>query len=344
MARNGDHPILPAKREQEHRNDEVSLAAGFDGSKLTISAKGRLFSALDALGAATIGVWSARREAKRRIAEIELSTDVLRAEMKHRLSALRLQDEYDQMVLERAFAMEERKLTNVHSVIEQAAEAVRALPPPQRPDVEEGASELDGDWLGMFTGCAERATSEHMQKLLGLVLAGEIRRPGAFSLSTLRIASEIDYEVAIAFKDRVASRFANDKVVRPQIPAGEPVPPWGLLADAGLVHGTNVGLTMLTVNIESGGVHRIETDNWFLEIRPKADLRLMLSVFQLTRAGRELALLLPSDEVETLRWIASTIGGEVGLSLGTFVEDFDNGGRAAEIVETLRAVRSNAAV
>jgi hypothetical protein len=50
---------------------------------------------------------------------------------------------------------------------------------------------LDDDWLNSFSRCAETAASERLQILFGQVLAGEIRKPGAYSLFTLDFLSKL---------------------------------------------------------------------------------------------------------------------------------------------------------
>lgn len=59
-----------------------------------------------------------------------------------------------------------------------------------------GAAEPDEDWLNTFAGFAERASSERMQKHWASVLAGEIRKRGSFSLTTLQLLSVVDAELA----------------------------------------------------------------------------------------------------------------------------------------------------
>lgn len=47
------------------------------------------------------------------------------------------------------------------------------------------AEEIDDDWLRMFADTASNKTHRDMQQFLGKVLAGEIRRPGSFSLESV---------------------------------------------------------------------------------------------------------------------------------------------------------------
>lgn len=52
------------------------------------------------------------------------------------------------------------------------------------------------DWMDTFARHAETANSEHLRSLWGRILAGEIRKPGSFSLHTLHFLSLVDARIA----------------------------------------------------------------------------------------------------------------------------------------------------
>jgi len=56
--------------------------------------------------------------------------------------------------------------------------------------------EVSEDWLDNFSSYTEKVSIKEMQKLWAKILAGEIRQPGSFSLSTLRLMSEMDKTTA----------------------------------------------------------------------------------------------------------------------------------------------------
>jgi len=56
--------------------------------------------------------------------------------------------------------------------------------------------ELSEDWLNNFSAYTEKVSDEKIQQLWGNVLAGEIRRPGKYSLATLRLLSVVDKQTA----------------------------------------------------------------------------------------------------------------------------------------------------
>jgi hypothetical protein len=72
-----------------------------------------------------------------------------------------------------------------------AVSYLRDDPPPT--DMKE---EPDGDWLNLFSSLASRASSKTMKEHWARILKGEIRTPGTFSLSTLKVMSVLDNTLA----------------------------------------------------------------------------------------------------------------------------------------------------
>lgn len=59
---------------------------------------------------------------------------------------------------------------------------------------------ISDDFLNSFEEEVRHKSSEEMQRLFGRILAGEIRKPGTYSIRTLKILGEVEQEVAILFK------------------------------------------------------------------------------------------------------------------------------------------------
>ena len=55
----------------------------------------------------------------------------------------------------------------------------------QDPPKEDAQSEIDEDWLNMFSDIAAKKSNEEMQLYMGKILAGEVRQPGSFSVATI---------------------------------------------------------------------------------------------------------------------------------------------------------------
>lgn len=60
--------------------------------------------------------------------------------------------------------------------------------------------EIEDDWLNEFESHAKLKSSDEMKLLFGKILAGEIVKPGTFSIKTIRLISQLDSRVANLFK------------------------------------------------------------------------------------------------------------------------------------------------
>ena len=60
---------------------------------------------------------------------------------------------------------------------------------------------IEDDWLNSFEKEASQKSTEEMQLLFGRILAGEIRKPGSFSIRAVKILSELDQNTAALFKN-----------------------------------------------------------------------------------------------------------------------------------------------
>ncbi len=96
-------------------------------------------------------------------------------------------------------AEERRKLENRAAITKTALDEIKEDPGPA--DAE---GEIEDDWLNSFARISEDKSSADLQRLLGKILAGEIRRPGSFSLRTLQFVSTLSREEAEA----IASFFS----------------------------------------------------------------------------------------------------------------------------------------
>jgi len=59
---------------------------------------------------------------------------------------------------------------------------------------------IGDDWLNRFETEARQISSEEMQRRFARVLAGEIQKPGSFSIKAVKILSEMDENIALLFK------------------------------------------------------------------------------------------------------------------------------------------------
>ena len=59
---------------------------------------------------------------------------------------------------------------------------------------------IDDDWFNVFEKEASQKSSDDMQRRFGRVLAGEIEKPGSYSIKAVKILGEMDQKVAMYFK------------------------------------------------------------------------------------------------------------------------------------------------
>ena len=80
-------------------------------------------------------------------------------------------------IMQRIEFQERKRLANIRSVVESAAEELG--------DMEVPDHEPNHDWTARFFDRVQDVSSEHMQKLWAKVLSGEVENPGRTSLRTL---------------------------------------------------------------------------------------------------------------------------------------------------------------
>ncbi|MFS2158874.1 DUF2806 domain-containing protein [Pseudomonas sp. Pseusp122] len=67
-------------------------------------------------------------------------------------------------------------------------------------DPEKEVPNVDVDWLNTFEKEAGQKSTEEMQLLFGKILAGQIKKPGSFSIKALKTISELEPSIAKSFK------------------------------------------------------------------------------------------------------------------------------------------------
>lgn len=135
-----------------------------------------------------------------------------------------------------------RKARNRLNVAQSAAERLAETVPTDGANEGggEGAAPPDEDWMNSFARFAEDASSERLQNLFGRILAGEIVRPGAFSLATLRTVGELDQALANDFSLAWAKSVGNAVDYSSEWQRGEYFARWKRLSDAGLMAPTQI--------------------------------------------------------------------------------------------------------
>jgi hypothetical protein len=114
---------------------------------------------------------------------------------------------------------------------------------------------IDEDWLNSFSRYAELASSDRLRAVFGKVLAGEIRRPGAFSFFALDLLSKIGQREA-ALIARIAPFRFHECIPRTKRTAG--VLDYGTqqrLGEIGVLTTMSIGPMSATTTFRMVGVH-----------------------------------------------------------------------------------------
>ena len=268
-----------------------------------LKAAGRLIGGLLATPAAHL-----RRPAQR----VEDKTDAISLVTNRIAQAVAEKAASDPEIVERAMESlvreEFRKQSNKERVFAEATATI-GVESSDKGAEDQPESELDDDWLNVFTRYAEDASSERMQKLWGRVLAGEIRKPGRFSLSSIRFLSELDSEIAQEFEAIAPETFADFipllEGAKDRIGVGRLLK----LEAMGLVQ-FGTGMLSKTVTLPANGMAHFVGGSASLRLSGTPGTKVNISAILLTRLGRELrSLLPPSDEVAKIRvmadWLAT---------------------------------------
>jgi len=64
----------------------------------------------------------------------------------------------------------------------------------------QNTDEISDDWLNEFEDYAKLKSSDDMRIIFGKILSGEIKKPGTFSIRTVRIISQLDNQAAKLFQ------------------------------------------------------------------------------------------------------------------------------------------------
>jgi hypothetical protein len=276
---------------KDHLGGELSIRAQVDASGITASAKSRALNALDRLvgnlvdwpGAFVEG--AVRRKRAKDDAEINL-IEALAAEAKEHVLS-------DPALVRRAlwslFGERVREQKNIESVASEAIESLKQLPPPEG---ESSEGTVSDDWLNLFSSYAKMASSEHFRALWGRVLAGEIREPGAFSLSTLRVMAELDKQIAASFEQAMRLRFSGFIPKSPEL-SGELLLDLTMLEEVGLLQEVNGSLQLDLKNDSTGYAHYFEKD-WGVRMKLQAGAAITVLVIRISRSGREIGSILPN--------------------------------------------------
>ncbi|SRR6266404_1936311 len=158
------------------------------------------------------------------------------------------------------------------------------------------------DWVARYIESASQVTDQTMQELWGRILAGEIRKPGTFSLRTLHVVSNLTQAEAKLFEAfaKHAVRWKwfgfipvveNDEFLRTQQIGSATV---RIIADAGLAAETPAGANLLLP--EEAESFFFYGQNRMVHVRQQSPaIRVTQNCWTLTSAGLELLTLVERE-------------------------------------------------
>ena len=294
--------------DKDHLSNEVSVNAQLTDTGISARTRSRAVSALDRLSGAILDIPAAMLEntANRIRNKGRMETALQGAAMQ------RVEENEDlRPVIDAILASSIDSLVNKKHVLERSV--IHLSSGDQNEDLD--AHEVDADWLSNFSGYAEKASSEKVRDLWGRVLAGEIRRPGAFSLSTLRLLAELDQTLAASFEQEAQHRFAGEFVFRETSGelAGTRLDRILLLEQAGLLqHGSPIGGVQRSFPLNENNTLFLFEGHLCIILVSENNDPIKCPVIPLTRAGKEIATILPPvDPMEVLRRLGETVKDSV---------------------------------
>lgn len=91
----------------------------------------------------------------------------------------------EKRIIMRVAYQQAKKQSNIECIVYHAAEELKS-------EQEVTHEKPDSDWITRFFDISEYISSDHMQILWGKILAGEIKRPGSYSLRTLELLKNMN--------------------------------------------------------------------------------------------------------------------------------------------------------
>ncbi len=205
----------------------------------------------------------------------------------------------DKRVLTRMAYQEAKKQINIEQVASYAAEELK--------DEQDTSSEKpNSDWITRFFRIAEDVTIDEMQMLWGKVLAGEVKRPGSYSLRALDVLKNITQQEAELFVrvGQISFVDPNGKTFLPDFDDEQYLKDHFGLRFTDFLLLIEIGLLVegLTLQFNPAKDNRKEVficGNTVISVkRPKGTPEQVIKVFVFTSVGRQLLQLVERKPVD----------------------------------------------
>lgn len=202
-------------------------------------------------------------------------------------------------------ADDERKGRNRAATTKAAMKDLEREPPS-----EDAKEEISDDWLNLFSRIAEDKSSAELQELFGRILAGEVKRPGSFSLRTIQVMSTVSKGDADQISKYLS--FAVEHSIVPVL-GGKPDYTLQLLMNELGIAGNpgELGGSLLNFTMESGSNKLLICSGFGVLVTNSSarDIKIEISGQILTTTGRELLTIARPGPVgmEHLRELANSV-------------------------------------
>ena len=159
-------------------------------------------SGVGSVAGSMLAPYRARQEAKAEVIRSEARARTLTTEaaaMSQAMSYFRTPDTstqgeiaFQEQIDARLLFQEAKRQRNIEDVVHRSAEHLR--------DKEVPNEEPDHDWVSRFFGDVQDVSSAEMKELYSRMLAGQIERPGSFSLRSMNVLRDLDSNAARLFQ------------------------------------------------------------------------------------------------------------------------------------------------
>lgn len=331
--------------QEDPLSNEVSVSFRVEESGLSVAGKSRALAAADRLLGNLIDLPNAllERVSETQRAKNKLRIAIIEAATQKVLSNEQVIEGVAEQLLGNMATREIRALENKAAIVVEAIELAKEAANEKPDNATENAepeTQISDDWMNRFERYAEDASTDDMRMLWSRILANEIRRPGEFSLSAMRVASELDKELAETFERVLRDSFDGQHII---IPRGEVrgavLRDYNLLQESGLI--TAFGAHM-HVTLQKSDAELISMETGFvLRMTPKSESPIRLDVVAITRAGKDLVKIIPTwNQIDAFQMLVEKIEDQiVSARIDRIVSRLPNGRLATQPFRQL-AVKS----
>ena len=299
---------------EETNNNEVSLSFTLNETTLSLNVRSRAISAIDGLIGNLINIPSVVLKTyldriKTRSTRVQRIQDAATTRVE---TAILSGDEVDEEVVQLALSSNLIGIQNKVQIVRLVVNELSSSSTDFEDKVNDSDEDIDLDWLSHFDKFAQTASTERVQNLWARVLAGEIRKPGSFSLTSLRLLSELDQSMATAFEKEAEFRLDNARILKPnREDLQRKMKTHSLLEEVGLLQFVSpIGGQVINIPRNDNGEGILAEQDLGLTMKIHNDIA--LEVIPLTRSGREIAVILPpANAQEVLEKVAAAIYDKV---------------------------------